>query len=191
MADSQLIELSDDSQEGPDCFSHFRSRGPSQSLDDHAEQQCQTQEHVEPVEPTQPQSRKTHNQAAVAEGIAWEKYRIKVFELDSFEDKDGFDNFWYDYKPAMEWFSNKALKFGLGRYNFRNKWPECLPEKVTKGVTEWSDDDVKFRNFRWQDIVAQLDDKSMRLLVQGIDGRSRGLTRCALQGGRSRGIHGI
>ena len=86
------MELSDDSQEGPDCFSNFRSCGPSQSLDDHAEQQCQTQEHIEPVEPTQPQSRKAHNQAAVAQAIAWEKHHIVVFELDSFGDMDRYLN---------------------------------------------------------------------------------------------------
>ena len=162
------------------------SRGPSPLPDDHAEQQCQTQEHVEPVEPTQPQSRKAYNETAVVEEIAWEKYRIAVFEFDHFVNMDRYHNWWYHLKSAMEFFSNKALQFGLGRYGFCNDRQEYLPERVIKGETWWSCNDTKYRHFQWQDIVAQLDDESMRLLVRGIDGRSRGITFCALQGNRWR-----
>jgi len=43
---------------------------------------------------------------------------------------------------------------------------------------DWTLDRAKMLRWSWKEMVAQLDAESMRIVVQGVDGRSRGLLGC-------------
>ena len=69
---------------------------------------------------------------------------------------------------------------------FSNAMPDRVASMSHDRGTEFSFDESVFTEWKWQEMVAQLDDDSMRVVVNGQINFSRGLVGCSLQ---QSGIH--
>ena len=105
-----------------------------------------------------------------------------VFHLDYFRSLECTCH-WKDHNVALKWFRDSGEENGLDQVGFSNWGPAAQVPQILhpKGMQYHFDTDGQWKNWQWQEMVAQMDDQSMRMVVQGPDNRSRGLTSCRLQ----------
>ena len=88
------------------------------------------------------------------------------------------------HNVALKYFRDSAEKEGLDVVNFSNTDPDPVAQIVhDRGMSYHFVGEPRIP-WRWQEMVAQMTDDSMRLAVQGLGGqtgRSRGIVSCRLQ----------
>ncbi len=122
------------------------------------------------------------NSAVAATGIA--EPSADVFDLTYFQQFRGFTRTYQQHNVAMKWFRDSGEDAGLSRLTFNNIVFESVPQIVHPPGMDYRFDENITHPWCWQEMVAQLDDESMRVVVEGPGGaanRSRGLTRCMIQ----------
>jgi len=140
-------------------------------------------------EPTAEQVRTPSHQAAVADTSAvpapeqvWTQHdEAAVFEQQHFR-RLKLTCHWTDHNIALKWFRDSSERVGLSVVIFSNTQAQQVPQiDHPKGMFYQFIPDGNSKPWFWQEMVAQMDDESMRKVVQGLDNRSRGLTSCRLQ----------
>ena len=119
-----------------------------------------------------------NNHAAVAEDT--------IYDLEYFQNFDmGTTNTPYKkHSRASLWFRHCLEKCGGSEYVFRNDADIYyeVPSMIDNDGPEYIFVECEcspWCKWQWQEMVAQLDDDSMRTVVQGPDYRSRGLISCS------------
>ena len=87
---------------------------------------------------------------------------LEIFDLAYFQNFRDFTSGYKQHCLALKWFRDSSERSGLNRVIFSNTAVAEAP-----------------RSWRWQDMVAQLDDDSICILVEGLPPRrSRGFIQC-------------
>ena len=177
MPDSQLMELRGDPQEGSDCDSLAPTCGTNTALHgqwvDFSAEQNQTQQNVQAAV-----AGSGVVQAAVADsGVVAPR---EVFELEYFQ---GYTTYqpWKSFNTALKWFRDTKEPTGVDEYVFSNTDDEEISEILCGKGTEYSFNDNVKTSWNWKAMVAQMNAESMRIVVQGVDGRSRGIVSCKIK----------
>ena len=131
-----------------------------------------------------PQSRMQDDQAAVAGTSAGDPAAPQIYGLEYFQNFNTWTSTYKQHNIALKWFRDSSERGGLDRVTFSNTQPEEVSELVHgEGTNYQFNEDVK-NPWSWQEMVAQLDDASMRFVVEGCvekQNRSRGLVSCCIR----------
>ncbi len=107
-----------------------------------------------------------------------------MFDLAYFQNFREYTNTYKHHNIALKWFRDSSERAGLSEMMFSNTAvAEVSQIDRPKGMQYQFDESIK-HPWCWQEMVAQLDDESMRVVVEGpgdAANRSRGLTRCMIQ----------
>ena len=126
-----------------------------------------------PTEPP-PGNVNVNNHAAVAED--------KMYDLEYFQNFDlGYNTSYKKHSRAMIWFRECLERCGRIEDVFRNDAIYEVPSMIDNDGPEYIFVECEcgpWCDWQWQEMVALLDDDSMRKVVQGPDYRSRGLISC-------------
>ena len=82
---------------------------------------------------------------------------------------------------ALKWFRDSREKMGEDHVVFPNDCAVRVAHNLHLKGTNYSWDETKWHDWTWQEMVAQMDTTSMRLVVHGPDDRSRGIVSCRLE----------
>jgi len=109
---------------------------------------------------------------------------VDLFDLAYFQKLWEYTSTYKQHNIALKWFRDSSEREGLSERMFSNTAVAEVPQiEHPKGMDYHFDESIK-HPWRWQEMVAQLDADSMRVVVEGSGGaanRSRGLTRCMIQ----------
>ena len=90
----------------------------------------------------------------------------QVFDLEYFRHLKEFTCGWKQHNATMKWFREECEKNGTKQMTFSNTEATLVPEMVhAKGTEYWWDNEKPKRLWRWQEMVAQLDDASMEKVM--------------------------
>jgi hypothetical protein len=107
-----------------------------------------------------------------------------MIDLAYFQNFREYTNTYKHHNIALKWFRDSSERAGLSEMMFSNTAvAEVSQIDRPKGMQYQFDESIK-HPWCWQEMVAQLDDESMRVVVEGpgdAANRSRGLTRCMIQ----------
>jgi hypothetical protein len=142
-------------------------------------------------QPIAPQSRTQDDQAAVAGTSASDPAALQIFDLEYFRSFDSWTSTYKQHNIALKWFRDSKERIGEDCVIFCNTHAEAVAEIVhPKGMSYHFNEEIK-NPWTWQEMVAQMDDASMRLVVEGPgatqpgvagpQNRSRGLVSCSIQ----------
>ncbi len=122
------------------------------------------------------------NQTAVAGAGASDAVAPQIFDLEYFR-SFGTTNNYKQHSAALKWHRQAAETAGLDSVTFSNTEANPVAEMVHDKGTDFRFVGEPKIPWRWQEMVAQMDERSMKMVVQGLDdaGRSRGLVSCRLQ----------
>ena len=85
------------------------------------------------------------------------------------------------HNVALKWFREVCEREGASEKRFSNTVQEQVAHIAHAKGTEFAFDENVFTTWKWQEMVAQLDDHSMRVVVNGPNNLSRGLVGCSIQ----------
>jgi hypothetical protein len=105
-----------------------------------------------------------------------------VFEIEYFRNYNDWTGSYKQHNTALKWFRQLCERSGETLALFSNTEPEEVAELVhPKGPTFSFIEEIMYP-WKWQEMVAQLDNDDMRFVVEGAGPiRSRGLVRCQAQ----------
>ena len=128
-----------------------------------------------------PQSRTQDDQAAVA-GTRREA-DPHIYDLEWFRMFDRWTSNYKQHSIALKWFRDSKEMIGEDCMRFGNNIEHLVPDIVHQRGTAYDFDEGNMHKWTWKEMVAQMDDASMRVVVEGPDpqNRSRGLVSCRLQ----------
>jgi hypothetical protein len=109
--------------------------------------------------------------------------RTAIWNLEYFQSFRSWTGTYKQHNIALKWFRDSSEQRGQHSVIFDNSVE--VPEIVhPKGMQYSFNEEIK-NSWTWQEMVAQMDEYSMRLVVEGpeaaADNRSRGLVSCRLQ----------
>ena len=106
----------------------------------------------------------------------------KMFDVAFFLSRKDFLHEWPTHNGALKYFRDTHERaddpFMSEPVLFSNIEPARIAEVVHAKGTSYSFNTDNMLEWRWQDMVAQLVDEDVRLVVEGRDGRGRGLVSC-------------
>ncbi len=106
--------------------------------------------------------------AVAATGIA--EPSVELFDLAYFQNFREYTNTYKHHNIALKWFRDSSERAGLSEVMFSNTAVAEVPQiDNPKGMQYQFDESIK-HPWRWQEMVAQLDDESMRVVVEGPGG---------------------
>jgi hypothetical protein len=105
-----------------------------------------------------------------------------VFDLEYFRHLE-ITGSYKQHNVAMKWHRQEAESAGLDSLTFDNTAPNPVATIVHGQGTSFHFEGDPSIPWRWQEMVAQMDDHSMQMVAQGLgaQSRSRGLVSCRLQ----------
>ena len=122
--------------------------------------------------------------AGNAGGTAGPIFDLEYFRNRPFLTRGTWTDTYKQHNVALKYFRDSAEKEGLDVVNFSNTDPDPVAQIVhEKGMSYHFVGEPRIP-WRWQEMVAQMTDDSMRSAVQGLGGptgRSRGIVSCRLQ----------
>ncbi len=133
-----------------------------------------------------PQSRPTScdDQAAVAGtgDVDLDDTRAQVvYNLEYFQSFCSWTGSYKQHNIALKWFRDSSEPQSRTCVVFDNTNPAEVPEIVhPKGMQYHFNQEIK-NAWTWQEMIAQMDERSMQLVVEGPENRSRGLVSCRIQ----------
>ena len=105
-----------------------------------------------------------------------------MFDVAFFLSRKDFLHEWPTHNGALKYFRDTHERaddpFMSEPVLFSNIEPAMIAEVVHAKGTSYSFNTDNMLEWRWQDMVAQLVDEDVRLVVEGRDGRGRGLVSC-------------
>ena len=106
----------------------------------------------------------------------------ETFEMDHFRSFAIFTAHYSQHNIALKWFSESTAAIGqTSVVCFPNDAPLWVPNIVdTRGGGHTFQTELR-SPWRWQEMVAQLDYRSLQFVVQGPQNRSRGIVECKLK----------
>ncbi len=126
-------------------------------------------------------------QTAVAGTLAPTSAGPRIFGLEHFRSFVKYTDTYKQHNLALKFFRDTNEASGIDQKNFSNTLPEEVAEILhdTKGPLYRINAEVTHA-WNWQEMVAQLDDESMRFVVEGDEAadpqnRSRGLVSCCIR----------
>jgi len=106
--------------------------------------------------------------------VAAEIEAAQKFDLEFFQNFKDWTGTYKQHSAALKWFRDSLEAKGAIAMAFSNTLAEQVPEIVHEGGTNYSFNMNIHKPWHWLEMVAQLDDESMRVVVEGSDNRSRG-----------------
>jgi len=106
------------------------------------------------------------------------------YDMAFFQMIDGFHDGYKQHNAALKWFRSRQEAnmdpFTSQPVVFSNATPAIMGQIIHPPGMEYDFDPTVAVRWSWLEMIAQLDAASMSLVVEGPNGRSRGLTRCSL-----------
>ena len=114
------------------------------------------------------------------EGDAAER---EIFDLNYFRGYTDFTATYKQHNIALKWFRDSSEREGRTQVIFSNTRDSLVPQIIHGKGPLYSFNEDEMFSWRWQEMVAQLDDASMAVVVEGPPDapRSRGLIQCMIQ----------
>ena len=103
----------------------------------------------------------------------------RVFDLEYFRNFP-LTNHYTQHNIALKWYREEGERMKALAVCFWHEHAYPVPRIVKTGGPAWGWDFSVYNPWRWQELVAQLDESSMQYVVEGPDNGSRGLTSCKL-----------
>ena len=129
---------------------------------------------AESISPQSRQESKAHALAIADIPIIYDLEYFRAHQISSH---------YRQHNVALKWLRDSCELMAMSLVNmmiFQNDHPESVAEIEHAEGTQYQFNPDVMNPWIWQDMVAQMTDESMACVVQGPEGRSRGIVRCGI-----------